>query len=175
MLRFIRQHPIIGLIIALSVEAWLALPGEAMIALAASALDETYSLLRMAIAGVAGMLVNTLVLYGISRAGRGVLVQWFGFHHLHFHLSPGMVLGANFLPPLRSLAYVLYGFQGTPLGRFVAVSVISSIAWVGLYLLLGRGFHKKIDAAMHWLDGGGRWVTVAEVAITLVLVAVVWI
>lgn len=175
MLRFIRQHPVVGLILALSVEAWLALPGEAMIALAASTIGEAYGLVRMAIAGVVGMLVNDLILYLVSQAGRDVLVHWIGLHQLHFHLSPELVLGAKFLPPLRSAAYVIYGFQGTPIGRFIVVSLLSSLVWVGLYLLLGRGFREKISGAMHWLEGGGRWVTVAEVAFTLALVAAVWI
>ncbi|MGH9488463.1 MAG: DedA family protein [Terriglobales bacterium] len=175
MLRFIRQHPVLGLILALSVEAWLALPGEAMIALAASTVGQVYGLARMALAGVAGMLLNDLVLFAISRAGRDVLIHWIGPHHLHFHLSPEMVLGAKFLPPLRSAAYVIYGFQGTSLGRFIEVSLVSSLVWVGLYLLVGRGLRQKISRGMQWLEGGGRWVTVAEVALTLALIAAVWI
>ncbi|MGH9474911.1 MAG: DedA family protein [Terriglobales bacterium] len=175
MLRFIRQHPILGLVAALSVEAWLGLPGEAMIALAASTLSQAYGLVRMALAGVAGMLINDLVLFALSRAGRDVLIHWIGLRPWHWHLSPEMMLGAKFLPPLRSAAYVIYGFQGTSLGRFIEVSLLSSLIWVGIYLLVGRGFRHKISRAMSWLEGGGRWMTVAEIALTLTVVAAVWI
>lgn len=175
MLRFIRQHPILGLILALSVEAWLGLPGEAMIALAASTVGQAYGLARMALAGVAGMLINDLALFALSRAGRDLLIHWIGLHPWHWHLSAEMMLGAKFLPPLRSAAYVIYGFQGTSLGRFTEVSVLSSVVWVGLYLLVGRGFRHKIARGMRWLEGGGRWVTAAEILLTLAVVAAVWI
>ncbi|MGH9466801.1 MAG: DedA family protein [Terriglobales bacterium] len=156
-------------------EAWLALPGEAMIALAASTMGEAYGLVRMAVAGVAGMLVNDFILFLLSRAGRDVLVHWIGLHHLHFHLSSGAVLGAQFFPPLRSAAYVIYGLQGASLQHFLTVAAISSFCWVGLYLLVGHGFRRKIARMMHWLEARGKWATAAEVVLTLALVAAIWI
>ncbi len=146
-----------------------------MIALAASTASEIYGLGRLMVCGVAGMLVNNLILFGLSRLGRGVLVEWMGVHGLHFHLTSQMVLGANFLPPLRSAAYVVYGLQGAPLERFLGVSLVSSLLWVGLYLLIGRNFHRRIAHVMNWFEGGGRWMTVAEVALTAGLIAAVWL
>ncbi|HET9783841.1 MAG TPA: hypothetical protein VFP94_02660, partial [Terriglobales bacterium] len=92
-----------------------------------------------------------------------------------FHLTSRMVVGANFLPPLRSAAYVVYGLQGAPLERFLRVSLVSSLLWVGLYLLIGRNCRHRIARIMNWFEGGGRWMTVAEVALTMGLIAAVWL
>ena len=180
MLRLIRNHPLAGLVLALSLEAWLAVPGEAMIALAASTLlseclVEAYGLLRLALGGVAGMLVNDLVLFGLSRAGRGVLLHWIGRHPLHFHLSSELVLGAKFLPPLRSAAYVVYGLQGAPFSRFLAVSLLSSLLWVVLYLALGFSFRGHIRQWMQRAERRRGWMTAAEIALTLAVVVAIWL
>lgn len=175
LLRFIRHNPLFGLMLALSVEAWLGLPGEAMIAVAASAVAHVYGLVRVAIGGVVGMLLNDLALFVLSQAGRDVLASWLGTHGMHFHLSSGMVLGAKFLPPLRSAAYVIYGLQGTSLWHFMAVSLLSSTCWVVLYLFVGRGFRARIGRFLHWAEGGGRWMTFAEVALTFSVVAMAWL
>ena len=156
---------------ALSIEAWIAVPGEALIALAASSLvTRTVSLVRMAAGGIAGMLVNDFVLFGLSRVGRGVIVHWIGVHRLHFHLSAEIMLGAKFLPPLRSAAYVIYGLQGTPFSRFLWVSLLSSLLWVGVYTILGQSLKDRI---VGWMDHAERrrgWMTAAEVGLTLAVV-----
>lgn len=176
MLRLIRKHPIVGLLLALSVEAWLAVPGEALIAIAASAIvGKTASFLRMAGAGLAGMLINDLALFGLSRMGRGVLVHWIGLHHFHFHLSPTLVMGAKFLPPLRIAAYLIYGLQGVALSRFLWVSLLSSLIWISLYALVGKGFHRGITLGMERAERHGRWMSMAEVALTLAVVAAIWL
>ncbi|MGH9395021.1 MAG: DedA family protein [Terriglobales bacterium] len=176
MLRLIREHPIAGLVVALSLEAWLAVPGEAMIALAASAVaGEVMGWVRVAVGGLAGMVANDLALFGLSRIGRGVLVQWIGLHALHFHLSADLVLGAKFIPPLRSAAYMIYGLQGAPLSRFLWVSLLSSAMWVAAYTLLGRRCHGPIARLMDRAERGGRWLSWAEVGLTLAAIAAVWL
>lgn len=177
MLRTIRRHPIAGLILALSLEAWLAIPGEAMIAVAASTLaTRACGVVRMALGGMTGMLVNDLVLFGLSRLGRGVLVGWLGVHGgLHWHLSAQEVMGAKFLPPLRSAACVIYGLQGVPLSHFLEVSLLSSALWITLYALLGKNFRHGIAWAMERLERRGRWTTFAEIALTLATIAAVWL
>lgn len=175
MLRTIRKHPIAGLILALSLEAWLAIPGEAMIAVAASTLSRAYDVVRVAVGGVTGMLINDLVLFGLSRVGRGVLVGWLGMHGLHWHLSAQEVMGAKFLPPLRSAAYLIYGLQGVPLSRFLEVSILSSLVWIIIYALLGRNFNHGIGWVMEKLEVRGRWTTVAEITLTVALIAAVWL
>jgi membrane protein DedA with SNARE-associated domain len=157
---------------ALSIEAWIAVPGEALIALAASSLvSRAVSLARMAVGGIAGMLVNDFVLFGLSRVGRGVVVHWIGLHKLHFHLSAEVMLGAKFLPPLRSAAYVIYGLQGTPFSRFLWVSVLSSLLWVSVYALVGQGLRGRIGGWMDRLERRGGWMPALEVGLTLAAVA----
>lgn len=176
LLRLLRKHPVVGLLLALSLEAWLAVPGEALIAIAASSIvGKTASFLRMAGAGLGGMLINDLALFGLSRIGRGVLVHWIGMHHMHFHLSPPLVMGAKFLPPLRSAAYLIYGLQGVALSRFFWVSLLSSLIWVGLYALVGKGFHRGIQRSMERAERHGRWMSLVEVGLTVAVVAAIWL
>lgn len=146
-----------------------------MIALAASTASEVCGFGRLVVCGVAGMVVNDLVLFGLSRLGRGVLVDWIGIHRLHFHLTSPMVLGANFLPPLRSAAYVMYGLQGATLERFLRVSLLSSLLWVGLYVLIGHNFRHRISSVMDRLDRGGHWMTAVEVLLAVGVIATIWL
>lgn len=176
MLRLVRQHPIAGLVLVLSLDAWLAIPSEAMIAIAASSIvGRACGFLRMAAGGLAGMLINDLALLGLSRVGRGVLVHWIGLHALHFHLSPSMVMGAKFVPPLRSAAYLIYGLQGVAVSRFIWVSLLSSAIWITAYAIAGRCFRGGIGQLMERGERHGRWMSWAEVGLTLALVAAVWI
>lgn len=175
MLRFIRQHPILGLLAALSLETWMVLPGEAMIALAASAMaGEVCSWVRIAAGGVAGIVLNDMVLFALSRIGRGFLQHSLHLRAFHLHLSPLLMMGAKFLPPLRSAAYIIYGLQGTPFWSFFLVSLLSSLLWVGLYLTLGKRFRHGIAGLMSKAEGGGRWLTLAEIALAVALVAGAW-
>lgn len=177
MLRLIREHPVLGLVCALSLEAWIAVPGEAMIALAATTIaGEVFGWLRLAISGIAGMLINDLALFGLSRVGRGVLAQWIGVHALHFRLSADMVLGAKFIPPLRSAAYMIYGLQGAPFSRFLVVSLASSAIWVCFYALAGRRFRGVIERLMNRAERfGGRWLTWTEVGLAVGAIAAIWL
>jgi membrane protein DedA with SNARE-associated domain len=175
-LRFIRRHPFAGLLLALSIEAWIAVPGEALIALAASSLvSRGLSLARMAAGGIAGMLINDFVLFGLSRAGRGVVVRWIGVHGLHFHLSAEIMLAAKFIPPLRSAAYVIYGLQGTPFSRFLWVSLVSSLLWVTVYALIGQSLKHRIGSWMNRLESRSRWITAAEIGLTLAAAAALFL
>src|SRR6185312_8917188 len=176
LLRLIRKHPVAGLLLALSLEAWLAIPGEAMIAVAASTIvTRACSLLRLAAGGVTGMLVNDLVLFGLSRVGRGVMAQWIHAHALHFHLSAQLVVGAKFLPPLRSAAYLVYGLQGAPFGRFLEVSLLSSVLWVAGYAILGRCFHGSIGRFMRGAEHHRGWMSLVELGLTVGMIAAVWL
>lgn len=176
MLQFIRRHPIAGLILALSLEAWLALPGEALIAVAASALvSRLQTLGRLLVGGVAGMMVNDLALFGLSRVGRGLLGRWLGLHAWGPHLSARLVMGAKFLPPLRTTAYILYGLQGVPFARFLWVSLSSSLIWIAAYTMLGRRYHGRIERWMGRWERRGRWALVAEAGLTVAALVAVWL
>ena len=122
-----------------------------------------------------GMLINDLALFGLSRVGRGVLVGWLGVHGWHWHLSAQVVMGAKFLPPLRSAAYIIYGLQGVPLSRFLEVSLLSSAVWIAVYALLGKNFRHGIGRVMERLERRGRWTTFAEISLTAVAIAAVWL
>jgi membrane protein DedA with SNARE-associated domain len=174
LLKLIRKHPYYGLVAGLMIEAWIAIPGEALIAIAAArALRRAWAGLQLAGAAVAGMLVNDLALYGVSRLARGMAHRLAHHPGVHWKLNGFEVLGAKFLPPLRSAAFVIYGFQGTALGHFLVVSVLTSLAWVGVYMLLGRLFHGHILQALHLVDSRGRLAAVVEFALTVLTVLII--
>lgn len=168
-LRMIQKWPMLGLLFALSIEAWIPVPGEALIAAAASrALRSAAGMLRVSAVALAGMMVNDLVLYGISRMARGVALHFIHHHLLHLHLNTMEMLVAKFLPPVRSTAFVLYGFQGIGLQQFLLTSLLTSLVWIGIYALVGTHFRATISRLFHVVEGSrGRWITIAEIALTV--------
>jgi membrane protein DedA with SNARE-associated domain len=170
--RLLRKRPLVGLILGLSVEAWIPIPGELLIASAAAqAMSGLRSLARLVGAGLTGMVINDLSLYTLSAFAHDFSRGWISRAHLHLHhvhINWLELLAAKFLPPVRSATLVVYGFQGTHIGRFLAFSVLTSLCWVGAYAVLGRLFKGKIVSGLKRLDSGGRLLTVLEVAVTVV-------
>lgn len=175
-LRMIQKWPILGLLFALSMEAWIPVPGEALIAAAASrALRSMAGLARVAIVALAGMMANDLVLYGISRMARGVALHFIHHNLLRVHLNVTEMLVAKFLPPVRSTAFVLYGFQGTDLRHFLITSLLTSVVWIGIYALVGTRFRSTISRLFHVVEGTrGRWITAVEIVLTVASIALIF-
>jgi len=165
----------LGLLFALSIEAWIPVPGEALIAAAASrALRSAFGLLRVATVALAGMMINDFVLYGISRMARGLALQFLHHDLLRVHLNSMELLVAKFLPPVRSTAFLLYGFQGTPVHQFLLTSLLTSLVWICIYVLVGNRFRSSISRLFHVVEGRrGRWITVAEIVLTVASVAMI--
>lgn len=174
-LRMIQRWPIVGLLFALSIEAWIPVPGEALIAAAASrALRSLTGLLRVAMIALAGMMVNDLVLYAISRLARGLALRFIHHNLLRVHLNATEMLVAKFLPPVRSTAFVLYGFQGTGLHQFLLTSMLTSMIWIGIYALVGNQFRASISRLFQVVEGNrGRWITAAEIVLTVASLALI--
>lgn len=174
-LRIIQRWPILGLLFALSIEAWIPVPGEALIAAAASrALRSVAGLLRVSAIALAGMLANDLVLYGISRMARGLALRFVHHSLLRVHLNVTEMLVAKFLPPVRSTAFVLYGFQGIDLRQFILTSLLTSMVWIGIYALLGNQFRTSISRLFHVVEGTrGRWITAIEIVLTVASIALI--
>lgn len=173
--RLIQKWPLLGLLFALSIEAWIPTPGEALIAAAASrALRKLMSMARVMVTALAGMLINDLVLYTISRMARGLAMHFIHHHLLRLHLTTAELLVAKFLPPVRSTAFVLYGFQGVPLERFILTSLFTSLVWVVAYALLGTHFRARISRLFRVLEGKrGHWFAAAEIVLTVVTVVLI--
>jgi membrane protein DedA with SNARE-associated domain len=163
-----------GLIAGLMVEAWIAIPGEALIAVAAArVVRRAWAVLQVAGAGVAGMLVNDVALFAVSRVARGFAHRVAHAPGWHLHLNALEVLAAKFFPPLRSAAFVLYGIQGTQFSHFLWVSLLTSAAWIAVYILLGHVFRGRILQGLHLLDSRGKLATFAEFALTVATVLLV--
>lgn len=169
-LRLIRKHPIIGLLVGLTVEAWIAVPGEALIATAAArTLLAARTLWRLTVAGISGMLVNDLALFGLSRVANDAARHWLARAHIHarLHLSGVELLAAKFIPPLRTPAFMVYGFQGTHLADFLLVSAATSLCWVYAYALLGHLCRDRILGFLHIFDSRGRLTWAVEAGLTV--------
>lgn len=161
------------------IEAWIAIPGEALIAASAARIfdrtaSQVWSWLEVSAVAIGAMLINDLTLFSLSRVARDIATQFIHLPRAHFHLSGVEVMVAKFVPPLRSAAFVLYGFEGTRLGHFFFVSLISSLIWVLAWALLGRTFRQPILKFLHRLDGGNRWVTVLEILLTFASVLLIF-
>lgn len=175
-LRMIQKWPILGLLFALSIEAWIPVPGEALIAAAASrALRSLAGLLRVALISLAGMLLNDLALYGISRMARGLALHFIHHNLLRVHLNVTEMLVAKFLPPVRSTAFVVYGFQGTDLRQFILTSLLTSVVWIGIYALVGNQFRSSISRLFHVVEGKrGHWITAVEIVLTVASILIIF-
>jgi membrane protein DedA with SNARE-associated domain len=67
----------------------------------------------------------------------------------------------------------MYGFQGTQVAHFLEVSILTSLAWVAAYMVLGRVFRTRILQVLHILDSRGRATAVLEAAITVLTLVLV--
>ncbi len=153
-------------------EAWIAIPGEALIAATAARVFErtasqVWSWIEVSVVAIGAMLINDLTLFSLSRVARDVAAQFIHLPRAHFHLSGVDVMLAKFVPPLRSAAFVLYGFEGTRLWHFFYVSILSSVIWVLGWVLLGKAFRQPISRFLRKLDGGNRWIGALEIVLTL--------
>ncbi len=153
-------------------EAWIAVPGEALIAATAARVFErtasqVWSWIEVSVVAIGAMLINDLTLFSLSRVARDVAAQFIHLPRARFHLSGVDVMLAKFVPPLRSAAFVLYGFEGTRLGHFFYVSVLSSVIWVLGWVLLGKTFRRPISRFLRKLDGGNRWIGALEIVLTV--------
>lgn len=177
-LRLLRKNALIALVCGLAIEAWIAIPGEAIIAASASrwitqAGNDVLGWVELAAAAIGGMLVNDLALFSLSKVARVVAAQFVHLPHAHFHLTGLELLAAKFIPPLRSAAFVLYGFQGAHLSRCLTFSLAGSLVWVLGYALLGHRFRGHISRFIQRLERRGRWVAAAEVVLTVASVLLV--
>ncbi len=159
-------------------EAWIAIPGEALIAATAARVFErtasqVWSWIEVSVVAIGAMLINDLTLFSLSRVARDVAARFIHVPRAHFHLSGVDVMLAKFVPPLRSAAFVLYGFEGTRLGHFFYVSILSSVIWVLGWVLLGKAFRQPISRFLRKLDGGNRWIGALETVLTLVSILLI--
>lgn len=169
--RLLRKNALLALLCGLLIEAWIAIPGEALIAASAARLFERsasqiWNWLEITAVAIGAMLINDLALFSLSRAARDIATQFIHLPRAHFHLSGVEVMLAKFVPPLRSAAMVFYGFEGTRFGHFFFVSLVGSVIWVLAWALLGKTFRQPILKFLNRLDGGKRWVTVLEIVLT---------
>lgn len=178
-IRLLKKNALLALLCGLIIEAWIAIPGEALIAASAARLfDRTahqfWSWLEVGAVAIGAMLINDLTLFSLSRVARDVATQFIHLPRAHFHLSGMEVMVAKFVPPLRSAAFVLYGFEGTRLGHFFFVSIVSSVIWVLAWALLGRTFREPIVRFLERLDGGNRWITALEIVATFASILLIF-
>lgn len=87
----------------------------------------------------------------------------------------GSLLVAKFIPGLATIAPPLAGAMRIGLPRFVAVSAIGTLLWIGVGVAGGILFHDEVDRILAWLRSMGSWALVAMAGFFALFVAVKWI
>src|SRR5689334_5034601 len=68
----------------------------------------------------------------------------------------GALLFAKFVPGMGLLSVSLAGVTGIGFWVFLPADMAGCALWSGSYLLLGRIFHRQVDAVIAWLGLFGR-------------------
>lgn len=174
-LRLVLKYPVLGLFFALAVEAWIAVPGEVLVAIATTRRTRTRdSVLILLMAGIGGMVLNDLVLYLLSQAVQDVAIHLVGRRPALIHLDGWMVTGVTFLPSVRSTAFVVYGLQGVGLTHFLQIALLSSGLWVLAYIVLGSAIRIRLIRMLLRYNRHRRLFAIAEVVLTIAGIAVLF-
>lgn len=160
MLRWIEQavgafgYPAVALLMALE-NVFPPIPSEVIMPLAGWATERgPLTLAGVVFAGTAGSLLGSLVLYALgARLGAERLRAWTARHGHWVLLTTAdfdrtiawfrnrgvwAVLVARLVPGIRSLVSVPAGAARMPLGRFVGLTALGTVVWVGALAWLGR-------------------------------------
>lgn len=174
-LRLVLKYPVLGLFFALAVEAWIAVPGELLVAIATTRRTRTRdSWLILLMAGIGGMVLNDLVLYLLSQAVQDAAIHLVGRRPALIHLDGWMVTGVTFLPSVRSTAFVVYGLQGVGLTHFLQIALLSSGLWVLAYIVLGSAIRIRLIRMLLRYNRHRRLFAIAEVVLTIAGIAVLF-
>jgi len=172
-LRLIQKYALLGMALGLLVEAWIVIPGEALIAAATARLpNHFWTRTRIAAVGLAAMMGNDLGLYWFSHAARRLVPRMIAGHRLHLHLNFAWLLVSKFVPPLRSPAVVVLSLQ-SDWTRFLWYSAVTNLIWIACYAFLGTVLRHRILRLMRILQAQKRGAALAITEAVLTLATVV--
>ncbi len=86
-------------------------------------------------------------------------------------IGPIYILPAKFLPGTGNLIAAAAGFSGMPARTFLPLDALALTIWASVYLGLGWIFATRVEVAIAWVVGVGRFVVLG--AVLLVAVAIV--
>jgi len=157
----------------LLVEAWIVIPGEALIAAATARLPHSFwTRTRVALVGLAAMMGNDVFLYWLSHAARHLVPRMIAGHRLHVHLTFGWLLATKFVPLFRSPAVVVLSLQSSWL-RFLWLSAVTNLIWIAFYAFLGTVLRHRILQLMRIIQAQKRGTALAITEAVLTLATVV--
>lgn len=136
------------LVVMIAVDApFPVLPSETLLMTAAAvafADDDLAVVVALFVVAVVGSVAGDLVTFGLGRSSHRIVAVkadggYTGWVRRHLLRRPGVVLvGARFVPGGRLVSTAAAGRFGLTLRRFVPWSVVSSAAWAGYMLGVGR-------------------------------------
>jgi CDP-diacylglycerol--glycerol-3-phosphate 3-phosphatidyltransferase len=152
----------------------LFVPAGPLVIVAAAAVASVPGVLLLFVVAALGRVVGDLVGFSYGRRqGAGLrdssAVARLGGHH-HDRVvanlerrGPLPVLLARLVPVPRAMAPATAGALGVPAGRFVAASIVASLAWSAVYVVVGVLMRASFPIAPKYLHVGG-WVVVLVLA-----------
>jgi len=166
---FLRHGYLFLFIYTLAVALGLPLPADPILLLMGAMVgNHQYSLFPALIVAVVPALIGDILWYELGRfKGRSVLGLL-----CRMSLEPdtcvrktetafarrgaGALLFAKFVPGVGLLSASLAGISKLEYWRFLLFDAAGCTLWASAYLLLGRMFHRQVDALISWLGLFGR-------------------
>jgi membrane protein DedA with SNARE-associated domain len=164
------------------------LPSGPLLVVAGALVNEGRVVAALSIAGVAWVasMLGKVILYVVGgRYGRqamGALCRLAmtpntSVHKADMHferLGAPLLVVAEFIPGIRTLAPTLAGAQKLSPIPFLLYSALGAALWTGLYLGIGLVFRKQIDRVLVFVEQFGKVAIVIIVAAIAVYFVVKW-
>ena len=157
-----------------------------LVAAGALAADGRYPPLALVAAALAGCVIGDGTLYLVGRIyGHRVMRLLCGISlspdscvqqtSLHFERWGGwtLVLG-KFLPGVGTVAPPLAGVTGTGWAKFLALSTLGSLLWIGVAVGAGALFHTQVNELLAWLERMGSTALAIVGALVAAYIAFKW-
>jgi|SRR5579884_963641 len=137
------------------------------------------SLVGIIVAGVIGDLIGATIAYAIGRRGLHELLEWRGSplhvserrlelaHRWFERFGAPVILVSRLIPLLRAIFPYAAGTAEMPYGRFIALTAVGSVIWIGGLGILGRAVGASWPHWRHNLE----YVDYAVVAVIVCAVA----
>lgn len=172
----------VGIMLETSVLIGLVVPGDTIVLVAATGVEDLAQYFALAFAVIIGALIGESIGFGIG--------HWFGPHLLHSRLGrrigedhwhraqryldrrggPAIFI-SRFLPILHSLIPLTVGMSTMRYRRFIAWTLPACVLWAFAYVTVGwlaAGSYRELSRQLHWAG-------YLFVGVIVVFLALVWL
>jgi len=187
---FARHGYVAVFVLMLLESACIPIPSEVTMLLGGAVASKNYGVpgvphlnfVAVALAGVAGNVIGSLIAYGVGRAvGRAPFDRWGKYIGIRSHdidraerwwakRGDATVFFSRLLPGIRTFISLPAGIEEMPLGRFLLFTTAGCVPWV--FALTGVGY--ALGHSWHSIVGPFRYATYA-IAVLVVSAFVVYL